>query len=120
MSTDGTIPRPSSMWSLKFSPSSVRQMSARAKWTGMRQTLKPGGLLILQGYTPKQIEYATGGPKQIQNLYSRKMLEEAFSDFDDLRIVEEEREINEGRSHAGMSALVGLRAANPKRPSPSV
>ena len=32
----------------------------RAKWTGMRQTLKPGGLLILQGYTPKQIEYATG------------------------------------------------------------
>ena len=58
----------------------------RAKWTGMRQTLKPGGLLILQGYTPKQIEYATGGPKQIQNLYSRKMLKEAFSDFDDLRI----------------------------------
>ena len=88
----------------------------RAKWTGMRQTLKPGGLLILQGYTPKQIEYATGGPKQIQNLYSRKMLEEAFSDFDDLRIVEEEREIHEGRSHAGMSALVGLTARKPKRP----
>ena len=66
-------------------------------------------------YTPKQIEYATGGPKQIQNLYSRKMLEEAFSDFDDLRIVEEEREIHEGRSHAGMSALVGLTARKPKR-----
>src|SRR5580693_4178334 len=49
----------------------------RAKWTGMRQTLKPGGLLILQGYTPKQIEYATGGPKQIQNQYTREMLEEA-------------------------------------------
>ena len=31
----------------------------RAKWTGMRQTLKPGELLILPGYTPKQIEYAT-------------------------------------------------------------
>ena len=69
----------------------------RAKWTGMRQTLKPGGLLILQGYMPKQIEYATGGPKQIENLYSRKMLEEAFSDFDDLRIVEEECEIHEGK-----------------------
>ena len=45
----------------------------RAKWTGMRQTLKPGGLLILQGYMPKQIEYATGGPKQIQNLYTREI-----------------------------------------------
>jgi hypothetical protein len=44
------------------------------------------------------------------------MLEEAFSDFDDLRIVEEEREIHEGRSHAGMSALVGLTARKPKRP----
>jgi hypothetical protein len=87
----------------------------RAKWTGMRQTLKPGGLLILQGYTPKQIEYATGGPKQIQNLYTREMLEDAFSDFDDLRIVEEEREIAEGTSHLGMSALIGLTGRKPKR-----
>jgi hypothetical protein len=61
--------------------------------------LKPGGLLILQGYTPKQIEYATGGPKQIHNLYTREMLEEAFSDFDDLRIIEEKRKIQEGTSH---------------------
>jgi hypothetical protein len=70
------------------------------------------GLLILQGYTPKQLEYATGGPKQIQNLYTPKMLEEGFSDFDDLRIVEEEREFHEGTSHAGMSALIGLTARN--------
>ena len=88
----------------------------RAKWDGLRQTLKYGGLLILQGYTPKQIEYATGGPKQIQNLYTRDMLEEAFSDFDDMRIVEEEREIHEGTSHIGMSALIGLTARKPKRP----
>ena len=88
----------------------------RAKWTGIRQTLNPGGLLILQGYTPKQIEYATGGPKQIQNLYTREMLEEAFADFDDLRITEEEREIHEGSSHVGMSALIGLTARKPKRP----
>ena len=88
----------------------------RAKWTGIRQTLNPGGLLILQGYTPKQIEYATGGPKQIQNLYTREMLEEAFADFDDLRITEEEREIHEGTSHVGMSALIGLTARKPKRP----
>ena len=58
---------------------------------------------------------ATGGPKQIQNLYTREMLEEAFSDFDDLRIVEEEREIAEGTSHLGMSALIGLTGRKPKR-----
>jgi hypothetical protein len=43
------------------------------------------------------------------------MLEEAFSDFDDLRIVEEEREILEGTSHLGMSALIGLTGRKPKR-----
>ena len=31
------------------------------KWAGMRKTLKPGGLLIIQGYTPKQLVYGTGG-----------------------------------------------------------
>ena len=85
----------------------------RAKWVGMRQTLKPGGLLVIQGYTPKQLAYGTGGPKAVENLYTREMLE-AFSDFDDLRIVEEEREIHEGRSHVGMSAVIGLTARKPK------
>ena len=30
----------------------------RLKWAGMRRTLKPGGLLIIQGYTPKQLNMA--------------------------------------------------------------
>ncbi len=59
------------------------------KWAGMRQTLKSGGLLILQGYTPKQLEYGTGGPKQIENVYTRAMLEREFLDFRQLDIVEE-------------------------------
>jgi SAM-dependent methyltransferase len=88
----------------------------RVKWAGMRRTLKPGGLLIIQGYTPKQLEYGTGGPKQIQNLYTREMIEEEFSDFNDLRIVDEERQIHEGTSHVGMSAVIGLTARKPTRP----
>ena len=50
----------------------------RLKWAGMRRTLKPGGLLIIQGYTPKQLKYGTGGPKKLDNLYTRAMLEDAF------------------------------------------
>ena len=80
------------------------------KWAGMRRTLKPGGLLIVQGYTPKQLTYGTGGPKEIENLYTRAMLEDAFRGFDDVSIVEEEREIHEGTSHGGMSAVIGLTA----------
>jgi SAM-dependent methyltransferase len=83
------------------------------KWAGMRRALKSGGLLIIQGYTPKQLEYGTGGPKQVENLYTRAMLEAAFSDFRSLELVEEEREIHEGSSHAGMSAVIGLTGTKP-------
>ena len=38
----------------------------KLKWAGMRRALKPGGLLIIQGYTPKQLEYGTGGPKHVE------------------------------------------------------
>ncbi len=80
------------------------------KWRGMRLALKSGGLLIIQGYTPKQLQYGTGGPKRLENLYTRAMLEQEFADFGDLKIVEEEREMHEGASHAGMSAVIGLTA----------
>lgn len=78
------------------------------KWAGMKRTLKTGGLLILQGYTPKQLEYGTGGPKKLENLYTRDMLEEAFGGLHDLSIVEEEIEMREGPGHAGTSAVIKL------------
>lgn len=80
------------------------------KWAAMRRALKPGGLLIVHGYTPKQLEYGTGGPKELENLYTRELLERTFGDFRDVKIVEEEREIHEGTSHGGMSAMIGLTA----------
>ena len=93
----------------QFSPPADR---AR-KWAGMRRALKPGGLLIVQGYTPKQLDYGTGGPKQIEQLYTREMLESAFGDFDTVVIEEEEVELHEGASHSGMSAVIGLTARKP-------
>jgi SAM-dependent methyltransferase len=80
------------------------------KWAGMRKTLKPGGLLILQGYTPKQLDYGTGGPKELENLYTRDLLEKTFGDFHDVKFVEEELEMHEGAAHGGMSAVIGLTA----------
>jgi SAM-dependent methyltransferase len=82
----------------------------KLKWAGMRRALKPGGLLITQGYTPKQLEYGTGGPKHVENLYTRAMLQEAFSDYRDLSITDEEHEMHEGTSHRGMSAVINLTA----------
>jgi SAM-dependent methyltransferase len=80
------------------------------KWSGMSLALKPGGLLIVQGYTPKQLEYGTGGPGKLEHLYTREMLAQAFAGFRDMRFVEEEREMHEGARHNGMSAVIGLTA----------
>ncbi len=84
------------------------------KWTGMRKALKPGGLLIVLGYSPKQLAYGTGGPKQIDKLYTKPMLEQAFAGFQDMVFTEEELELQEGTSHGGMSAVIGLTCRKPK------
>ncbi len=93
----------------QFSTASERER----KWSGMRRALKRGGLLIVQGYTPKQLDYGTGGPKNIEHLYTRAMLDGAFGDLDDVAIVEEERELREGEGHSGLSAIIGLTARKP-------
>ena len=55
-------------------------------FAGMIETLKPGGLLILQGYGPRQLEYKTGGPGILENLYSGALLTEKFDALDILHI----------------------------------
>jgi len=77
-------------------------------FTGIKRTLKKGGLLLLEGYTPKQLEYKTGGPSKIENLYTRELLEKAFGDFSSLDICEYDAEIHEGAGHGGMSTLIDV------------
>lgn len=80
---------------------------------GIRRTLKPGGVLILQGYTPKQIEYGTGGPPNAENMYTAELLRDWFGDWDILQLAEHESFISEGTHHHGMSALIDLVAKKP-------
>ena len=70
--------------------------------------LKPGGTLLLQGYTPVQLEFKTGGPPFVSHLYTPSMLREAFADLDIVALREYEADIAEGSGHLGRSALIGL------------
>lgn len=74
----------------------------------MMKALKPGGLLVLQGYRPKQLEYGTGGPSSAENLYTAEILREEFSAMEILHLQEHDDEIREGEGHSGMSALVDM------------
>jgi len=78
------------------------------QFANLKRCLKPGGLLLLQGYTPRQLEYRTGGPSQVENLYTAALLREAFADMEMLHLVEHDDEICEGAGHCGKSALIDL------------
>lgn len=79
----------------------------------LKRTLRPGGRIVLQGYTPKQLDYRTGGPSTVDNLYTAAMLRETFGDFDIERLDEYEDVLDEGSAHRGQSALVGMVARKP-------
>jgi len=81
---------------------------------GMQRALRPGGWLMLQGYTPKQLEYKTGGPPQAEHMYSEPMLRAAFAAMEIVQLREHEDVLAEGNKHVGRSGLIDLVARRPR------
>lgn len=79
----------------------------------MKELTRPGGRILLQGYTPQQLDYRTGGPSAVENLYTPEILQEAFADWVIEEQVEYEEDISEGSGHRGRSALIGFIARKP-------
>jgi SAM-dependent methyltransferase len=77
-------------------------------FAGLKNALKPGGLLLMQGYRAEQLAYRTGGPPDVERLYTRPLLQDAFADMAELDIREHDERISEGTAHVGMSALIDL------------
>lgn len=72
------------------------------------RSLKPGGVLVLQGYTPRQLAYGTGGPSVLSHLYTRELLASAFAELSIIELREYDAQVDEGPGHSGRSALIGL------------
>ncbi|GAA5078652.1 class I SAM-dependent methyltransferase [Roseibacterium beibuensis] len=79
----------------------------------MARAVRPGGLMLLHGYAPRQVEYGTGGPGRRENMYTITQLAAAFDGWEILRLADYDAEIEEGIGHAGRSALVDLIARKP-------
>lgn len=77
-------------------------------FANMVRTLKPGGYLLLQGYTPKQLEYKTGGPGILEHLYTPQLLRNELPGLSIVDLRDYEDELAEGARHTGKSALIGL------------
>lgn len=79
----------------------------------MAGAVRPGGLLLLHGYAPRQVGYGTGGPPDAENMYTEPLLRDVFDGFEILHIADYDAEIDEGPGHSGKSALIDLVARKP-------
>ncbi|MBM3395642.1 MAG: class I SAM-dependent methyltransferase [Betaproteobacteria bacterium] len=84
-----------------------------ALFSGISRTLKPGGLLLLQGFNPAQLELRSGGPKDASHLYSAELLQELAGGLEIIHLLEHEGDLREGTKHVGPAALIDLIARKP-------
>jgi SAM-dependent methyltransferase len=84
------------------------------QFAAMKRATRAGGRILLQGYTPRQLEYKTGGPPAVENLYTAETLRAGFPDWNIEELVEYEDDIAEGSGHRGRSALIGMVARKPQ------
>lgn len=78
------------------------------------RALRAGGLLLLEAYTPAQLERGTGGPGDASKLMTLAALRAELTGLDFELAREIEREVIEGRYHSGRSAVVQVVARKPR------
>jgi SAM-dependent methyltransferase len=78
------------------------------------RALRPGGVLIVEAFTPLQLERPSGGPRQAELLYEVATLRSDFPGLDWTVLEEAEIELDEGPFHRGTAAVVrGVGRARP-------
>lgn len=70
------------------------------------QGLRPGGLVLLEAYTPAQLALRTGGPPVPELLYTADELRRDFAGLVFDRLEELDRDVTEGSLHTGRGAVV--------------
>ena len=72
----------------------------------LRSATKKGGTLLIHGYTPTQLKYGTGGPKDKSLMYTKNTFTNLFHESEIFKLEEYEAIINEGVGHSGLSAMI--------------
>ncbi len=72
--------------------------------------LAPGGVFVLEGFTPRQLELGTGGPRSRELLMQLEIIRQELPGLRYEIAREVEREVIEGRYHTGNAAVVQILA----------
>lgn len=79
----------------------------------MAAALRPGGIIMIEGYGPRQMRYRTGGPGILEHLYTSAMLAQAFEGMDVLASRDVDIDLAEGTAHFGRSHVISMVVAKP-------
>ena len=74
------------------------------------RALKPGGMLLLEAYTPQQLDKGTGGPPSADMMMNKRLLVEELDGLQFEWLKERERDVVEGSHHTGVGAVVQVLA----------
>jgi SAM-dependent methyltransferase len=96
---------------VQFAPPAMR----RRMFGLVFEALRPGGRFVLVGYQDRQLQYGTGGPSVLDQLYTEPQLREELSAFAIERLDVYDAPVEEGPGHSGMSALIDVIARRPER-----
>lgn len=80
---------------------------------GLLRALKPGGLILLEAFSPAQLGRSSGGPRDVALLYDAATLRGDFAGAAVIELAETETVLDEGPHHRGPAAVVRLVARAP-------
>lgn len=86
-------------------PAPIRQLLHRQ----VVEALKPGGTLILEAFHTTQLGKDTGGPQNLEMLFSKEMLLEDFGGLEFEILEETEVDLEEGLFHGGLAKIIRLK-----------
>jgi SAM-dependent methyltransferase len=70
--------------------------------------LKPGGKVILETFCPEQLKNSSGGPKDINMLYTKELLSADFKDLSIELLDYVQIKLNEGKYHEGLADVIRM------------
>lgn len=89
---------------VQFAPPEMR----RGIFLQAAHALRPGGLLLLEGYRTEQLVYGTGGPPVADQMYTEEQLADELSDLSIELLESYDAVVDEGSAHSGPSALIDV------------
>ena len=85
----------------------------RAVHAGVVTALRPGGVFVLEAYTPEQLARGTGGPPSAELMMRLADLREELGGLSLRHGLELVRDVTEGRLHRGEASVVQVLAVRP-------